>query len=90
MGAELPTSHRGDRMAATKPWLDWAALLRRTYDIDALRCECGGRLRFIALVLERDAIEPVLAALDLPSRPPVPARARSPTLFEADPMPAYE
>jgi hypothetical protein len=26
--------------------IDWATLLRRVYDIDALACPCGGRLRF--------------------------------------------
>ena len=31
--------------ATPKPWLDWATLLRRTYDLDVLTCPCGGRLR---------------------------------------------
>ncbi len=30
--------------------IDWATLLRRVYDIDALACPCGGRLRFTGLV----------------------------------------
>jgi hypothetical protein len=30
--------------------LDWATLLHRVYDIDALRCECGGELRFEELI----------------------------------------
>jgi hypothetical protein len=30
--------------------LDWATLLHRVYDIDALRCECGGDIRFEELV----------------------------------------
>ena len=42
--------------ATPKPWLDWATLLRRTFDLDVLACPCGGRLRFIALVTEREAI----------------------------------
>lgn len=32
--------------------LDWATLLRRVYNIDALRCECGGDIRFEELVEE--------------------------------------
>lgn len=36
------------------PWhstpLDWATLLRRVYNIDALTCLCGGRLKFVELV----------------------------------------
>jgi hypothetical protein len=42
--------------ATPKPWLDWATLLRRKFDLDVLSCPCGGRLRFIALVTEREAI----------------------------------
>ena len=32
--------------------LDWATLLHRVYDIDALRCECGGDIHFEELVEE--------------------------------------
>jgi hypothetical protein len=56
--------------ATPKPWLDWATLLRRTYDLDVLSCPCGGRLRFIALVTEREAIMPLLESLGLPTTPP--------------------
>ena len=82
---------RGELLGAAtpKPWLDWATLLRRTYDLDVLACPCGGRLRFIALVTEREAVVPLLESLGLPTTPPVRARARSPTLFEMDPMPVY-
>ena len=93
-GAETATTagtKRGELLgtATPKPWLDWASLLRRTYDLDVLSCPCGGRLRFIALVTEREAIVPLLESLGLPTTPPVRARARSPTLFDADPMPVY-
>jgi hypothetical protein len=82
---------RGEQLGAAtpKPWLDWATLLRRTYDLDVLTCPRGGRLRSIALVTEREAIVPLLESLGLPTTPPVRARARSPTLFDADPMPVY-
>jgi hypothetical protein len=84
-------SKRGELLGAAtpKPWLDWATLLRRTYDLDVLACPCGGRLRFIALVTEREAIVPLLESLGLPTPPPVRARARSPTLFDTDSMPVY-
>ena len=81
---------RGELVAATKPRLDWAELLRRTFDMDALACICGGRLRFIALVTERRAIEPLLESLGLPATRPLRARARAPTFFDADVMPAYD
>jgi len=89
--ATTPGTKRGELLGATtpKPWLDWATLLRRTYDLDALACPCGGRLRFFALVTERDAIVPLLESLGLPTTPPVRARARSPTLFDTDPLPVY-
>ncbi|MCH2107968.1 MAG: transposase [Polyangiaceae bacterium] len=33
-----------------RPHLDWATLLKRVYNIDALRCECGGQIRFEELI----------------------------------------
>jgi hypothetical protein len=45
----------GDRPRA-RWYIDWATLLRRVYDVDALACPCGGRLRFVEVVdNERDA-----------------------------------
>jgi transposase len=46
--------------------IDWAALLKGVYDVDALACPCGGRLRLIALALavkERLALDPESGAL---------------------------
>ena len=68
--------------------IDWAALLKRVYDVDALACSCGGRLRFIALILEREVAQNLLQSLDLPSDPPPIARARSPDL--RDPIPSEQ
>jgi len=59
--------------------------LKRVYDIDALACPCGGRLRFIALILDADAAKAVLESLDLPSQPPPIARARAPDDWSASP-----
>ena len=53
----------------SKP-LDWATLLKRIYSIDALRCPCGGRLKFIALVTEPEPIAEMLGALGLCPTPP--------------------
>jgi Putative transposase len=48
-GEETPT-------ARSRWYIDWATLLRRVYDVNALACFCGGKLRFIELVdNERDA-----------------------------------
>jgi hypothetical protein len=68
--ATTADTKRGELLgtATPKPWLDWATLLRRTYDIDVLSCPCCRRLRFIALVTEREAIVPLLQSLGLRRR----------------------
>ena len=68
--------------------IDWAALLKRIYDVDAFACPCGGRLRFISLILEENVARAILESLDLPSEPPPIARARSPD--QRDPLPPDE
>ncbi len=63
----------------------WAELLRRVYDVDALRCpRCGGELRGIAALTERSAVRELLAHLNLDDEPPPPAsRPRGPPwMFE--------
>ena len=65
--------------AAAPRWIDWATLLKRVYDIDALACPCGGRLRFKEVVDERDHAAKILHRLGLPTEPPIIARARAPT-----------
>jgi hypothetical protein len=68
--------------------IDWAELLKRIYDVDALACPCGGRLRFIALILDEEPAREILDSLGLPSRAPPVARARVPDWV--DPLPTYE
>jgi hypothetical protein len=77
----LPRSERGVSPAVSSR-IDWAELLKRTYDIDALACPCGGRLSFIATILEPLAAQSILASLGLDWTPPPIARARSPDWFE--------
>ena len=76
-----PAPHRGCIRAATN-YVDWATLLRRVFNIDALECpRCGGRLRFIATITEQPVIAKILDALGLPFQPPLPhARAPDPQL----------
>jgi len=71
--------------AASSSYIDWAELLKRVYDVDALACPCGGRLSFIALVTEEETAQTILESMGLPSTPPPLARARSPDL--GDPIP---
>jgi hypothetical protein len=61
---------------APRRWTPWAELLRRVFLIDALACpRCPGRMRVIAVVMRRSAIERILKHLGLandvsPSNPP--------------------
>jgi Putative transposase len=58
--------------------LDWATLLKRTYDFDVLSCPCGGRLKAVELVIEQERATLLLEQFGLPIKPPPVARARSP------------
>ncbi|MBI5423391.1 MAG: transposase [Opitutae bacterium] len=64
--------------------IEWATLLKRVYDVDALRCpRCDGRLEFIAVLTEPAPIRAILDHLGLPSEPPRIPRARDPTHSDA-------
>ncbi|MEO6601011.1 MAG: hypothetical protein ABIQ16_14115, partial [Polyangiaceae bacterium] len=52
----------------------WPACLKRVYDIDALACACGGRLHFIALIVDEEPARSILASLKLPTQTPPLAR----------------
>ncbi len=58
--------------------IGWARLLQRVFDIDMRRCpSCGaGELKIIAAILQRAAIEKILAHLGLDPRPPPRGRAK--------------
>lgn len=60
---------RGGLARVNEP-LDWATLLRHVYDLDALACPCGGRLRFVALVTEPEPAREILVAMGFDPVPP--------------------
>jgi hypothetical protein len=65
---------------AATPRVDWANLLRRSFDVDVMKCpRCEGRLRVLAVITERDPVQRILAHLGIPTDPPPLARARDPT-----------
>jgi hypothetical protein len=65
--------------------LDWATLLRRTFEIDVMECaSCGGRLHVLGSVTQSDAVREILERLAIPTEAPRAARARDPTDFEDD------
>lgn len=70
----------GGALYAARPRVDWAALLRRTFQADVMACaKCGGRLRVLAVITEREPVRRILARLGLPPDAPPLARARDPT-----------
>ena len=81
---------RGCLQAATR-YIAWADLLKRVYDLDSLRCcRCGGRLKFISVIMDLAVARKILESLGQPFEPPTVARARAPTLFEEPPPPDYD
>jgi Putative transposase len=62
--------------------LGWAKLLKRVFDLDLTRCpHCGGDLRIVAAILQRQAIEKILNHLGLGPQPPPRAPARGQMAF---------
>jgi hypothetical protein len=63
-----------DAQQAESQWssqrLDWATLLHRVYNIDALRCECGGQIRFEEIIESAREAQAFLALhqIDSPRR----------------------
>jgi uncharacterized protein YbaR (Trm112 family) len=50
-------------------YIDWATLLRRTYDLEMLKCpKCEGRMEPIAVIRERATAERILLHLGLDAR----------------------
>jgi hypothetical protein len=56
----------------------WAELMRRTFGFDLLECaRCGGRMKLLAVILDRATARKILIHLELPSEPPAAAPARA-------------
>jgi hypothetical protein len=70
----------GGVLYASTPRIDWATLLRRTWDIDVLACaKCGGRLRVLGCITDPELARALLERLAMPTEAPRVARARDPT-----------
>jgi hypothetical protein len=62
--------------------LGWAKLLKRVFNLDLTQCpHCGGDLRIVAAILQRQAIEKILNHLGLDPQPPPRAPARGQMAF---------
>ena len=70
----------GGTLYAASPRVDWASLLRRSFQVDVLACpSCNGRLRLLGEVTEPTMVRLVLDSLGMPTDAPHAARARDPT-----------
>ena len=79
----------GGALYAATPRLDWPSLLRRSFDVDVMKCpKCQGRLRVLAVITEREPVQRILAHLGVPTAAPPLARARDPAdeLDDAEPQ----
>ena len=55
--------------------MSWAALLKRVWDIDVLRCpRCQGQMRMMSAILKAPVIVRILATLRLSQNPRAPDR----------------
>ena len=79
------TAHAADCAHArgARARMSWARLLKRVYDIDVERCECGGKLKIIAAIEEPTVIGRILTHLGLSAQPPPRAPVRRVDLFQA-------
>ena len=49
----------------------WVNLLKRVFKIDMTKCRlCGGSLRFISAIRDRDVVKRILEHLEIPTTPP--------------------
>jgi len=63
----------------TSPRYSWAELMKRVFDLDALRCEhCGSRRKLIAMITEPIVVRRILRHLGLEHEPPAVAAPRPP------------
>ena len=63
-----PTLPEKQPSPATRRWTPWVKLIRRVFLIDALACpRCPGRVRVIAVVMRKSAIESILKHVGLAS-----------------------
>ncbi len=68
----VPPAHADDRQQLQAPqpmrngrYLEWAALMLRTFSIDVLKCKCGGRLKLVAMVQDGAGAERYLRGTGL-------------------------
>jgi hypothetical protein len=70
----------GGLLYAASCRVDWASLVRRSFEIDVLKCaSCGGRLRMLGEVTDPRVVGLVLESLQMSTEAPPVGHARDPT-----------
>ncbi len=74
--ARASSDVRAERSESLGRRIAWADLLKRVFEVDALRCPgCGGRMRLLAAITEPGVARRILDCLSLSSRAPPPTPA---------------
>jgi hypothetical protein len=69
----------------SKNRLLWSVLLARTFGLNTATCpKCGGRMRFVAALTDRESVRRYLEGVGLSADIPVLAPARAPPQLEFD------
>jgi hypothetical protein len=75
------------------PSKDWAAMIRKVYEVDPLVCpKCGGTMKVVAFITEHAVVDRIIDHLKLTfvaERPPPPKIAFQELLMAADPLVDY-
>jgi hypothetical protein len=83
--AQTTTANTGECAHADdgRARMSWARLLKRVFEFDIERCECGGKLEIISAIEEPAVIERMLTHLGLSAQPPPRTPPRRLALFQA-------
>ena len=79
-----PAEDAPKRSGGTGTYRPWAALLKRTFDVDVLECpKCKGRMKLIAMVTDRKSITRFLDGIGEPTDVPGRSPSRGPPYWKS-------
>ncbi|MFH1435122.1 MAG: transposase [Pseudomonadota bacterium] len=85
----LPSEEK-KKTSRRKANLTWAALIRRVFEVDPLRCPCGGELKIVEFYTDGHECADYLERCGLPIQTADPKPARSPPELEELAEPEFE